>query len=761
MVLFCAITAVSWLWIFAMSLDLYGPMNGLSMWMMVARWDATHALLTWMMWAVMMAGMMLPSASRVLLLYGALMPSMPPAPRVAAVSLNVMMFAGGYLAVWMLFSVAATAVQWWLATRSLISPMMEVTTPIGAIVLFLAGVYQFTPLKRACLRVCHAPLRSLVRRCRDGSPTFVIGVWHGLSCVGCCAALMLLLFVGGVMNLVVIAALTAFIAFEKLAGWRGRVPHVAGGLLILSSVWMLAGHPPAFQNASILTLSVASADSYRPYVIGGVLLITAQVGLIAILLEERVRRRRAAEKARRNAERYRSVVDTQSELICRYLPDTTLTFVNDAYCRFWNRTRDELLGRKFIELIPMQARDAVLERIVTLRNGMDSVEHEVTLADATVGWQHWTNQAILDADGDLVELQGVGRDVTDQRRAEGAIRTLEARNSAMLRALPDLMFVLLTDGTYVDYHAKDPSLLYIPASVFIGKKIRDIMPPDLADVFMIALDRSSRTDEPVVIEYELTLHSGLRQFETRFVRTGDDRVLSIVRDVTDWKRAIERNRDLAGRLIASQEAERHRIARELHDDVSQKLALLSMSLDRLGASDVSGPESFRELRAQIVEIASDLHNLSHELHPSKLQALGLVESLRSLCREVAKQSGVHIAFADENVPSALDPDVALCLYRIVQEALHNVARHSGARQAAVRLRLEHDALVLQVTDSGAGFDPEGADRGGLGLVSMRERAALLNGQLELHAVPGRGTRIVVRLPLNPIIKAPHAISKSA
>jgi PAS domain S-box-containing protein len=759
MVLFCAITAASWLSIFAVSHDVYGPINGLSASMMATRWDATHAFLIWIMWAVMMAGMMLPSASRVLLAYGALMRSMP--SRVRAVSRNVMVFAGGYLAVWMLFGVAATVVQGWLATQSLISPMMEVATPIGAIVLFVAGAYQFTPLKRACLRVCHSPLRSLVSRCRDGSPTFVIGVWHGLSCVGCCWALMLLLFVGGAMNLMVIAALTAFIAFEKLAGWRGRVPHVAGGLLIFSGVWMLAGHALGFQDAPTLTQSAASGDSYRPYVIGGVLLITAQFGLIAMLLEERVRRRRAEQQSRTNEERYRSVVDTQSELICRYLPDTTLTFVNDAYCRFWNRTRSELLGRKFLELIPAHARGTVLERIVKLRNGMDSVEHEVTRADATVGWQHWTNQAILDANGRLVELQGVGRDVTDQKRAEEAIRALEARNSAMLRALPDLMFVLLTDGTYVDYRAKDPSLLYLPASLFIGKKIRDIMPSDLADVFMAALDRASQTDEPVVVEYELTLPGGLRHFETRFVRAGDDRVLSIVRDVTDWKRATERNRDLAGRLIASQEAERHRIARELHDDVSQQLALVSMSLDRLSLSHVSGPEPFREVRAQIVDIAADLHSLSHELHPSKLQALGLVESLTSLCRDVAKQSGVHVAFVHEHVPSALDPAVALCLYRIVQEALHNVARHSGAREADVRLRHEDHSLILHVTDSGVGFDSEKADRGGLGLVSMRERAALLNGQLELYAFPGRGTRIVVRLPLNPVGDAAHAISTSA
>ena len=195
----------------------------------------------------------------------------------------------------------------------------------------------------------------------------------------------------------------------------------------------------------------------------GLLIFTAQVGLIVSLLAQRIRRRRAEEETRSSEIRYRSVVDTQSELICRFLPDTTLTFVNDAYCRFWNRTREQLIGTRFIELIPADARAAVLIRIADLRSGVDAHEHAVVLADGTVGWQQWTNHAIVDDRGHVVELQGVGRDITDQKRAQDALGQLEARNSAMLRAIPDLMFVVLRDGTYVDYHARDPQAALRPA----------------------------------------------------------------------------------------------------------------------------------------------------------------------------------------------------------------------------------------------------------------------------------------------------------
>src|SRR6185503_10476145 len=134
------------------------------------------------------------------------------------------------------------------------------------------------------------------------------------------------------------------------------------------------------------------------------------------------------------------------------------------------------------------------------------------------------------------------------------------------------------DGTYVDYHARDPKLLLVPPSAFIGRKISDVLPQPLADEMMSALQRACQGDEPVVVEYELRLHEP-RFFEARIVRLGGDRLLSIVRDVTDLKEAAEVNRDLARRLVSSREVERQRIARELHDDISQRIAALNIEID--------------------------------------------------------------------------------------------------------------------------------------------------------------------------------------
>ena len=228
---------LSWTWIVMMARDMYGPMTGASAWMMTAHWDAPHLLLLWAMWSVMMTAMMLPSASPLILLYGAAARrSGRPAARRHTYAL-----AAGYLAAWTLFSLAATALQRALASRLFVSPMMEAgSSRVSAALLIVAGVYQWTPLKHACLRRCQSPLGFLMAHWRDGtSGAFRVGLAHGGYCTGCCWALMLLLFAGGVMNLVVIAALAAWVAFEKLAPFSRRGAQFSGAIMIVVGSWML------------------------------------------------------------------------------------------------------------------------------------------------------------------------------------------------------------------------------------------------------------------------------------------------------------------------------------------------------------------------------------------------------------------------------------------------------------------------------------------------------------------------------------------
>jgi signal transduction histidine kinase len=229
-------------------------------------------------------------------------------------------------------------------------------------------------------------------------------------------------------------------------------------------------------------------------------------------------------------------------------------------------------------------------------------------------------------------------------------------------------------------------------------------------------------------------------------------------------RASQRElRVLTGRLLQAQETERRRIARELHDDLNQNLALLSVELDVLGQRP---PESaaklgdrMRELSARVKQLSSAVHGLSHQLHPSKLEQLGLLAATRGLCRELAEGHRLSIDFTHSEVPDAIPEDAALCLYRIVQEALGNVIKHSGARHAAVGLTGGADALGLRIVDDGAGFDPGSVrGNGGLGLVGMRERLRLVGGTMSIDSRPAGGTRIEVRVPLHPAGQAENALN---
>jgi predicted metal-binding membrane protein len=236
-VLLVVLPLLSWAWIAVMARDMYGPMTGASAWMMTVQWDLSHLLLLWAMWAVMMIGMMLPTAAPLVVLYGAA--ARRSTPQTAAQQTYAL--AAGYLVAWTAFSVGATALQWALASLLLLSPMMEAAnSQVTAALLLIAGVYQWTPLKNSCLQTCRSPVGFLIGRWRDGgSGAFSMGLEHGFSCVGCCWALMLLLFAGGVMNLVVIVVLTAFVAFEKLVPLGPLGARIGGACLIAAGGWVL------------------------------------------------------------------------------------------------------------------------------------------------------------------------------------------------------------------------------------------------------------------------------------------------------------------------------------------------------------------------------------------------------------------------------------------------------------------------------------------------------------------------------------------
>ncbi|HEY6403648.1 MAG TPA: PAS domain S-box protein [Blastocatellia bacterium] len=367
-------------------------------------------------------------------------------------------------------------------------------------------------------------------------------------------------------------------------------------------------------------------------------------GLIVDITE----RKQAEDALRKSEERYRSVVESQTELISRYLPDTTLTFVNDAYCRYFGKTWEELIGAKFLDSIPEPAREVTRKYVESLVENprVEIYEHEVLLPDGGIGWQQWVDHAIRDANGKIVEFQAVGRDITERKRAEQSLR-----------------------------------------------------------------------------ESDEALRNSYAQIE-----------------------------DLAGRLIAAQEDERKHIARELHDDLNQQVAALAIGISRLKRqipdADPAVLEQIARLREKTELLSERIRQVSYELHSSILQHVGLPAALNSYCAEFSDREGIAVALDIQDGLGGLPSDTALCLYRVAQESLRNIARHSGARSAMVALAGVNGAVELRIADQGVGFDPgQAREFRGLGLVSMEERVKLLRGSFVLTTQPGAGTELRAQIPI--------------
>jgi len=369
-------------------------------------------------------------------------------------------------------------------------------------------------------------------------------------------------------------------------------------------------------------------------------------------VDKDITRHKQAESAlRKSEERYRGVVETQSEMICRFLPDTTLLFVNEAYMRYYGRSKEDLIGNKFLSSVPVEQHEDIIRYFASFGPGSPILtsEREVVFPDGTRRWHEWTDQAFFNADGRVTGFQSVGRDITERKKAEESLKQSEA---ALMHTKKDLQ-------------------------------------------------------------------------------------------------------RLAGRLIFAQEEELRRLSRELHDDLTQRLAVLAIEAGKLEKGLCKIPEPCREalqtiseMKNQLIKVSEDVHNISRQIHPTILDDLGLVRATESECAALMGREDIEIVFSKEDVPAAIDNNIGLCLYRVVQEGLKNVMTHSCAKSCRIFLKGADDTICLTVTDDGVGFDPvEVRNKPGLGLSSMRERVQLVQGDFSIESQTGKGTVINVRVPL--------------
>jgi len=385
---------------------------------------------------------------------------------------------------------------------------------------------------------------------------------------------------------------------------------------------------------------------------------------------------------------------------------------------------------------------------------------EVLYKEPTL-WQRYKNYAIAAFAVIAVQLLlilGLLWQRTRKREAEAVLRESESRFRLLANTAPVLLWMSGTDKLCTFFN--DGWLGFTGRSM--QQELGDgwsegVHPEDLQrclEIYTQSFDRR----EPFGMEYRLRSHSGeyrwlmdigVPRYDANSSFAG---YIGSAIDITDQKRAREALETVSGRLIEAQEKERQRIARELHDDICQRLAMLSLNIEKatrgLGWRQSAANDLMEQIWQQCSSLASDVQALSHELHPSILDNLGLVTAVKSYCREVSAQSAVAVEFSGGNIPDSLPREVSLSLFRVVQEALRNAVKYSGQKHFEVRLQAKDTEIELEVSDQGTGFDPASLKNGcGLGLVSMAERIRHVNGTFTIDSGRNVGTRIQARVPL--------------
>jgi PAS domain S-box-containing protein len=358
----------------------------------------------------------------------------------------------------------------------------------------------------------------------------------------------------------------------------------------------------------------------------------------------------------------------------------------------------------------------------------------------------------------LLLIAGLLWERARKRKAEARLRESEKRFRVMADTTPALVWMGDPQGkiTYLNeqrlaFTGPDPKAGY-------GDSWMEYVHPDDRRNVEDVVSQGLKDRQPFSNEYRLRRSDGAYRwmFDVASPRVNGDGsfagFIGSAIDVTDQKLAQQALEKVSGQLIEAQEKERRRIARDLHDDICQRLALLSMELDQANRSvneSADGTKDrLKEIRQHCSEIAGDVQSLSHELHSSRLDYLGIVAAIRGFCHEFSKQHEVSIEFTEKDVPADLPREISLCLFRVTQEALHNALKYSWVSNYAVELTARAEEIQLVVSDSGRGFNVEAVKQNhGLGLVSMQERVHLVHGSLHVESEPGQGTKVLAIVPL--------------
>jgi len=474
---------------------------------------------------------------------------------------------------------------------------------------------------------------------------------------------------------------------------------------------------------------------------------------------EHLAREQAAMEARI---RFATIIESSDDAIIGMDITGTVTDWNKGAERLYGYSAEEIIGKPIFLIIPPERYNDCLQIMEKVRKGA-SVKHYETKRlrkDGTRIDVSLTGSPVFTPDGRIIGLSAIDRDITERKRQETILRDREERFRLAAHAGKMFAYEWHADTDVIVRSEESTRILGIDESLDrTREQALGRVHPDDRERLLAAMAALTPEKPYLQVSYRILRPDNTEIWVERNSRAHFDgqgrlvRVVGMVVDITERKRAEEALSSARLKLIKAQEQERSRIARELHDDINQRLALLTVELDQLRHSQADLADEVRGrldgLRGDAAEIAADIQALSHELHSPKLEYLGITAAMKSFCQGFAEKQDVEVDFKTHDIPGQLPLEISLCLFRVLQEALHNSAKHSGAGNIEVRLWGTLDDIFLTVRDSGSGFDSAaGRENHGIGLISMEERVKLVNGTFSIDSQPNLGTTIHARVPLS-------------
>jgi PAS domain S-box-containing protein len=380
-------------------------------------------------------------------------------------------------------------------------------------------------------------------------------------------------------------------------------------------------------------------------------------------------------------------------------------------------------------------------------------EFRVVWPDGSVHWLRAQAQFFYAADGQAERMMGLATDITERKEAEEKLREYEKA----VEGLEEMIVVIDREHRYRLANRKFLDMRKMTREQVVGRLAHEVVDKEAYEA--IVKEKMAECFQGKVVRYEMKYgypEIGERDVSISYFPVegpkGIDRIACIFHDITERRRAEEALAIVNRKLIEAQEQERARIARELHDDICQRLCLLALNLDQVQRDSPALPsevlDRLRTLQNETAEISADVQAISHTLHAPRLDHLGIAAAMATVCTEFSGHNKMEVSFRSYDLPATLSAETSLCLIRVLQEALQNAAKHSGARHATVELSVIANEIHLVVSDLGKGFDLNDTVSGrGLGLTSMQERVRVVNGCITIRSTPLGGTTIEVRIPV--------------